>query len=265
MKTWLKKIGGRNRSENIAQHCRRPQGQRAWLLCRATIGSVAICLLAGLSACEPAKPPAKPAKPDAAALGFVKIVKTGLERLDGEYIKSATMACGDAEVQSVIRCKKEPTYPAGHPMYCSDQYFVFRRAGKEKVVRPGKKVPLEAAPGGYHLLPKADNWLCAQGKEASYLLVTYRVVYNHGDNCDTTCNWLQIYDLTGRSMIDLTKNRRTDGRWKDIPEKRLINKSVFSDERKRVEQRLGISLASDDMPPEVFWNDSTYIPIRVND
>ncbi len=226
MREWLKEICGLKMGENKAQNCRQSQGWRAQFLRYLAINSVAICLLTGLSACGQA-PPEAPKKPK---------LPTTYTSLDGEFIKTATMTCGDATIKAVIRCKKEPTYPAGHPMYCSDQYFVFRRAGKETVVRPGKKVPIFAEPGGYYLLPKAGDWLCAKGKDQYYLYV----VYVQGGNCDT-CEWEQIYDLTGRPMIDLARNRRMDYEWPKIMEKRPIDAIAFGRESKQVLERLGIN------------------------
>jgi hypothetical protein len=240
MREWLKKICGPNMGGNIVQNCQRLRGQRAQFLCRLTSGSVAMCLLAGLAACgqAPQEAPEKPKLP------------TTYTPLNGEYIKTATMTCGDATVQTVIRCKKEPTYPAGRPMYCSDQYFVFRRAGKETVVRPGKKVQTDIKPGRYHLLPKAASWLCAKGKDQYYLYV----VYGQDGNCDT-CEWSQIYDLSGKPMIDLTRNRRTDDEWPQIMEKRPIDGIVQSRMTNQVLERLSINI------PRGSFDDSTTIPI----
>ena len=244
MREWLKKVCGPNMGENIVQNCRRSQSQRARFLCRMIIGSAAICLLAGLAACgqPPQEAPEKPKLP------------TTYTPLDGEFIKTATMTCGDATIKAVIRCKKEPTWPSGRPMYCSDQYFVFRRAGKETVVRPGKKVQTDIKPGRYHLLPEAYAWLCAKGKDQHYLYV----IYYQGGNCGT-CEWSQIYDLSGKPMIDLTRNRRTDYEWPQIMEKRPIDSIVQSRMANQVLERLSINI------PHGSFDGFTSIPIREND
>lgn len=167
------------------------------------------------------------------------------------------MVCGDAEITSVARCNNKPRWPGGNPKICTDRYFVFERSGATSVVRPGAKS--RGDDGVKHVVPKAINWLCAQGKTAYYLVVTYHVT---DSNCDTTCNWYQIYDLSGKPMIGVTTNRRTDDVWKNITEKRLISKDIFAKEAEQVEQRLGIDLAYREIPHEVFWTASTYIPIK---
>jgi hypothetical protein len=150
-------------------------------------------------------------------------------RGEGLYTRTDELSCGNTVVHAFSTCYVDPE----HADDCAEQHFLFvkKTSGAFTRVRAsGEPVATTNSKDkrGIWLYGLAWRWACLKGKAGNYVVIDYSA----GGNCDT-CEWREIFDLTGRRLATSRKSEagatRFDKEWDSLGLARHSPEKAFVD------------------------------------
>lgn len=139
-----------------------------------------------------------------ALVGAMTLSCSATERTQS-YVKTSEILCGSTKVTITTSCSDDSYKP--YPT-CQKQVFQFELQSlktKKAVVSPQVSLAKPIGAKESSLDGLASSWACAEGKDQSYVVITF---YN-GGNCDE-CEWVEAYDLSGTLLTPSSRKNHKE-------------------------------------------------------